>query len=637
MEKPPPPLVAMIGGPQGAGLETSAQVLTVAYATSGYRVLASREYHSNIIGRHSYILLGVDPEQLPRGHRLPVDVASFMDAESVFTHYADLDEGSVLFYDIDVEDVSMDKVPSIPPETRKRLLREFRELGIEPVVREVVKYLAAKGVRTLGVSYRSLLSKLKEQYGISYAEARRYISTVVAASVAKLTGLGLEELEEGLRYRFRRRAALVERNLAVARHVYSQLSSEPPAVTLPEPRSPPDKYMVVTGNEAVAIGKTIAGVGIQSYYPITPAQDESFYLEAHEEDTGILVFQTEDELAAIAAATGAALAGARAATATSGPGFDLMVEGLGWACITETPVVVTLYQRGGPSTGLPTRGSQEDLFNAVFAGHGECPRIVLASWSHEEALRDAVTAQNLAEEYQMLVIHVLDKFLANSVATMTPPRVEELRIKRGVLAVNPGRDYRRFQLPGPVSPFAPIGDAVTWYTGDEHDEYGHITEEPATRIAMVKKRFAKLELASANIPEQGERAHLYPQGMDPSRLDILFYSWGTAAQVAAEAVRQLSLKGIRAGLLRIRYFSPYPSQLVSKVIAEAREAGAKIVSVEHNYLAQAAKLATMNAGVEFDAHVLKYTGRPIYIDELLRASRLILDKGVKEVHLSNGA
>ncbi len=635
-DRPPPALVAMVGGPQGSGLETSAQVLTVAYAAVGYRVLASREYHSNIIGRHSYTLIGVDPARLPGGHRYPVDIAAFMDAESVFTHYQDLAPGSYLVYDTGLAGVELHRIPSVEPETRRRILAGLEKLGVEPKVGSVVDMLAGRGVRTVGLDFRRLLATLRERYGLTYAAARRFTSMIVAASVAAVTGLSLEELKEGLGYRFRGRPHLVEQNLALAEEVYRQLASLPP-LRLPDPESPPDEYMVVTGNEAVAIGKAAAGLGLQSYYPITPAQDESFYLEAHEESTGIVVFQAEDELAAIAAATGAALAGARAATATSGPGFDLMIEGLGWACMNEAPVVVTLYQRGGPSTGLPTRGSQEDLLDAAFAGHGECPRVVLASWSHEEAMRDAVEAFNLAEEYQLPVVHLLDKFLANSVATIGAPRVEGLVLRRGPLVERPGAGYRRFALPGPVSPRALLGRAVMWYTGDEHDEYGHISEEPSTRIAMVNKRLEKLDMVARSVPEMGGRAALYPEDADPAQLDLLIYSWGTAARVSADAVDYLLARGVRAALLRVHYFSPYPGGVVSRIVEEARSAGAKVVDVEHNRQAQAAALAKMYSGVEFDARLLKYTGRPIYLHELLDALGSVLRGQGGEVHLSYGA
>jgi 2-oxoglutarate ferredoxin oxidoreductase subunit alpha len=176
-----------------------------------------------------------------------------------------------------------------------------------------------------------------------------------------------------------------------------------------------------------------------------------------------------------------------------------------------------------------------------------------------------------------------------------------------------------------------------WYTGDEHDEYGHITEEPETRTAMVRKRFAKLDKAACEIPELGVRATLYPENTVPSSLDVLVYSWGSAAYTAAEVVDIMRKRGVNAALLRIHYFSPYPAGIVARIIAEARQGGARIVAVEHNYKSQAALLARMYAGVDFDAYVLKYTGRPIYVDELLDALIKINSGEVVEVHLSRGA
>lgn len=637
----------LVGGPQGSGLETTAQVLTVAYAVLGYRVLASREYHSNIIGRHSYVTIAVDPSRVPGGFSYPAHVAGFMDAESVFTHYRDLGPGSILIYDEGLREARMSRIPSIEPETRKRLSREYRELGLgeDPPLGRVLDYMASRGVRLAGLDYRSLLGRLGERYRIPRPRLRRYLSAVVAGAVAGVAGLSPEELREGFLYRFAgRRPEVIEPNVYVAglaaEEAVKRAGRLPP---LPEPVEPPSRFLVVTGNEAVAIGKVAAGVRFQSYYPITPAQDESFYLEAHQylgdatgQPGGVVVLQTEDELAAIAAAVGASLTGARAATATSGPGFDLMIEGLGWACINEAPVVVTLYQRGGPSTGLPTRGSQEDLLAALFAGHGECPRIVIASAGHAEALRDAVTAANLAERYQMPVVHLLDKFLANSVATLEPPDIEKLRIDRGRLLGEAPPGYRRFSLDeGPVSPRAVLGRAVMWYTGDEHDEYGHITEEPETRIAMVRKRMAKLELAAREIPEEPERARLI--GDAAGALDALLIAWGTAASVAADALGALQRRGLRAAVLQIRYFSPFPAGFVSKAIRSAREAGAVVAAVEHNYQAQAARLVEMHTGLQVDARIVKYTGRPIHLHELVDAVRRVTRSGGGEVTLSYGA
>ncbi|MGC8556071.1 MAG: hypothetical protein ACP5NG_03585, partial [Conexivisphaera sp.] len=298
------------------------------------------------------------------------------------------------------------------------------------------------------------------------------------------------------------------------------MSLDPPSIGLGE-------LLVASGNDVVAMAKIVGGLRYQSYYPITPAADESFTLEEYESlhgegyDSEIVVLQTEDELAAVNSAIGAALAGARSATATSGPGFDLMVEGLGWAGMNEVPVVVTYYQRGGPSTGQPTRGAQSDLLSSVFASHGEYPRIVLASGDHEEAFYDAIDALNYAERYQMPVIHLVDKFLANTIATIQVPDISRIRIDRGKLTGEVSGEYKRFDMSSPISPRAFLGQAVMWYTGDEHDEAGHITEDSENRIRIYEKRMRKLELADSEIPEE-RRASYY----GPEDADFLLLGWG---------------------------------------------------------------------------------------------------------------
>ena len=638
----------LIGGPQGAGLETSAQVLSAAYAYTGYGVIANREYHSNIIGRHSYVAFTVAADSLPRHYSYPFHVAAFMDAESVFTHYSDLGPGSVLVYDTGVERTRIDQVVSMRHDTRSRLLREYRERGIEPTVQGVVSYLRSQGVRVAGLDYKALLSRLQERYGVPRGLVRRYLSAIVAGAVAGLTGLEPEALRQGFSYRFRGRERLVEPNMYIAGLAAGEAREKAGTVIrLAEPSLGHEEFFVVSGNDVVAMAKVVGGVRFQSYYPITPAQDESFYLESHErlaadgEELGsVVVLQTEDELAAIAAAIGASLAGARASTATSGPGYDLMVEGLSWAWINEVPLLLTLYQRAGPSTGLPTRGSQEDLFAALFAAHGGVPRIVIASGDHEEAFHDTIKALNLAERYQVPVIHLLDKFLANSVVTLPPPRLEGLEIDRGkyVPRYTGEGPYKRFSLEeGPISPRAPIGGAVAWYTGDEHDEYGHITEEPETRMAMVEKRMAKIELADREIPEKGERARLYPTELKPSEIELLIVGWGTVKGVALRAVEELQGRGVNAAYLHLRYFTPFPAKYVYALIKGVKTSGGTVVAVEHNQQAQAARIIEMNTGLVLTKSIVKYTGRPIYLRELLDALERIRKGETERVVLRFGA
>ncbi len=628
----------LLGGPQGQGLETAAQVLTSAYAVLGYRVYSTREYYSNIKGRHSYILVRVNSRRLPMAPREGPHVIAALDAESVFQHFYEASPETILVYDSGVEGVGLRGVASMEPDTRRRIAGILEGAGYELSVRGAVSYAVERlGAEALPLDYGGLLRRLAGELGVPVHRARRFANTIVIAAVAALTGLSLEELRASFERRFRGRLGVVEGNLALARLVYEALGERVGVLGLEEPVDPPGEYFVVSGNDVVAMGKLAGGVRFQSYYPITPAADESFALEAREDlesqagvPGGVVVFQTEDEIAAIAAAIGAALAGARTATATSGPGFDLMVEALGWAGINEVPVVVTLYQRGGPSTGLPTRGGQQDLWAALFSSHGEFPRIVLASGDHEEAFRDAVLAQNWAERYQLPVIHLLDKFLANSIVTFNPP--EPPPIDRGLLTWEPGEGYRRFDKSrGPLSPRAPLGAprVVAWYTGDEHDEFGHISEDPENRARMHEARMRKLELADEEIPEE-ERARLYGGGGD-----FLLVGWGSVKGAALEALELLRGEGLDGSYLHLRVFRPFPRRLVSRVLSEYP--ADRVIAVEANYEAMAARLVAMETGRVIDRLVLKWTGRPIYVGELARAVHRILESGSRREVLGYGA
>jgi 2-oxoglutarate ferredoxin oxidoreductase subunit alpha len=630
----------ILGGPQGAGLETAAQVLATAYAIRGYRVYSMREYFSNIKGRHSYIQVRVNARHLPRAPREGPHIIAALDAESVLTHFVEAAEGSVLVYDSGQQNAHLEKIPSMERELKERLRNLLEREGYAPTVEGAALYAGERlGARLLPLDFAGILKELSSKLGVPAYRARRFANTIVIASVAGLTGLSIEDLREGFERRFPGREDVVEGNTALAEIVYDKLGDLAGSIPLDPPSNPPDEYMVVSGNDIVAMGKVVGGLRLQTYYPITPAADESFTLEAHENLEadglslgGVVVFQTEDEIAAISAAIGAALAGARAATATSGPGFDLMVEALGWAGMNEVPVVVTYYQRGGPSTGLPTRGGQQDLYSALFSGHGEFPRIVVASGDHEEAFYDAIRALNWAERYQLPVIHLLDKFLANSIVTLEPPNLEGVRIDRGILARGPQADYRRFDKSGgPVSPRAPIGQegVVVWYTGDEHDEYGHISEDPVNRMEMHRARMRKLEVAAEEIPEE-ERAAVYGGGSD-----FLLVGWGSVKGAAIEAIEELGRSGLRGSYLHLRVFEPFPSRFVLEVLRSFDPD--RVIAVEANYLAQAARVVAMNTGYRISRRVLKWTGRPVYVGELVRAVRRIVEGGSREEVLGYGA
>jgi len=628
----------IIGGPQGSGLETVMRLIARLSARLGYHFIADREYYSNIRGRHSYIHMRISVKPV-KALSYPVDILAFIDAESIFHHFRDIRKGGYLVFNTRLSNVELDTIKSIRKYTLERLKRELKSVGINgKSVQDVVEWLKINlKVNVIELDYDNLIRKVSSK-GIPYPQASRLVSTIVASSVIFLMGFDVNEMKECIYEIFKGRPSVIKANILMIDEVINHLrgSLGKPLLTLDKPEIIYDEVLVVTGNEAVAMGKVVGGLRYQSYYPITPAADESFYMEGKEvlEINGkvlgsVLVIQTEDEISAIASAIGAALAGARAATTTSGPGFSLMVESLGWAGIAETPVVITYYQRGGPSTGMPTRGSQSDLLFSLFASHGEFPRIVIASGDHEETFKDAVTALNLAEKYQVPVIHLLDKFIANSVASMPIPRIEELTIERGYIVKEGDEPFRRFNLNYVISPRVPLGQGpITYYTGNEHDEYGQISEDPELRTRIYAKRMRKLELMEREIPEE-ERAILYGE----SSGDLLIIGWGSVKGPAIEASEILSNSGISTSYLHIRYFIPFPTKRVIEVTRNFK----KLVFVEHSYIVQVGMVTRMYTGIEPKHMIAKITGRPIYTNELVEALIQIHNKGVKKVMLTYGA
>ncbi|MFB6470200.1 MAG: 2-oxoacid:ferredoxin oxidoreductase subunit alpha [Vulcanisaeta sp. AZ3] len=623
----------ILGGPQGGGLETLSEILSWAYAHAGYGVISDREYFSNIKGRHSYVHATVSARELSKYLSYPVDIVAAMDPETVFTHFDDVREGGYMIYNSDDDNVNYTNIPSMERDLRDRLSAEFKRFGLDGTVKSVVKYLQLnRKVRVVGLSFKELLMEIEKREGIVPSQASRYISTILAGAVAAITGINEEDLDYSLRRRFAKEE-LYRHNKAMAEVVINLVKSQfGTELRLEQPRIGIKGVLVASGNDVIAMAKIVAGLRFQAYYPITPAADESFTIEEYETLGGegsVVVFQTEDELAAINAAIGAALTGARSAVATSGPGFDLMVEGLSWAGQNEVPVVVTYYQRGGPSTGQPTRGGQQDLLSSAFASHGEYPRIILASGDHEEAFYDAIDAFNYAEMYQVPVIHLVDKFLANTIATIPLPNLDNVKIMRGTLAPKGLKDYKRFDLSYIVSPRAFLGDYVMWYSGDEHDERGHIDEDPINRVKMMDKRMKKLDLMEKEIPE--ERRYAY---FGPEKPDLLLIGWGFVKGAVLKAIEELSGEGMRVGYYHIRMFIPFPKESLTKM---ANEVGINnLIAVEHNYQAQSSKLVAMNTGVLINKSIVKYTGRPMYVHELVNAIKNIMKGSVREV-VSYGA
>jgi len=624
----------MIGGAQGTGIDTAASIFANAIGKAGYYLFGNREYYSNIKGRHSYFVLSISDKRV---FSIPenVDILATFDAETIFQHFREVK--SYFIYNKALESTKLATINTIEPEISEEIMLFLKERGLEAIVSDVIKFLKQQGVRIIPVDYDEIAKTIAGKLGLPLSAVERIKNIVAVAVSHKLLGLKLEYLIDSLKKQFRSESAS-KMNIMAAEIGYNLVDS---AYNLKELKRDED-IVLLDGNTSVAIGKIYAGVRFQSYYPITPASDESVYIEAHQDvmmidpETGekrkgtVVVVQAEDEIAAINMAVGAALAGVRSSTSTSGPGFSLMVEGLSWAGMNEVPIVITYYMRGGPSTGMPTRSSQSDLKFALNAGHGEFPRIVIASGDHVEAFKDAIWAFNLAEKYQVPVIHLLEKALANSFSTIriSELELEKVRIERGKRLENPPPDYLRFKItPDGISPFTPLGKGTVIYNGEEHNEIGHTREASRVRIEMYAKRMRKLEVIDSEIPEE-KRLNVF--GED-SKIAII--TWGSPKGAIIDALEKLRSEGIKVSVIQIRMFNPYPKNLVKKLLQDKE----KIIDVESNYMAQAASLLAEYTGINPTNYILKWNGRLITRDEVINAIKLILEKNERRVVLSAGA
>ena len=403
------------------------------------------------------------------------------------------------------------------------------------------------------------------------------------------------------------------------------------------PTSKESDTIMVQGFQSTGLGKIASGCRFQSYYPITPASDESVFLESNEtfevennRPGSTMVVQTEDEISAIGMVIGATLTGTRAATSTSGPGFSLMAEALGWAGINEVPIVVTLYQRSGPSTGLPTRHGQDDLQFAIHAGHGDFPRIVYASGDIEEGFYDTARCFNYAENLQLPVIHMMDKFIASTVATVKRFDPKKITIERGKLLEKiDTQDYKRFSpSPDGLSPRSRLGleNGIFWNTGDESDEYGHISEDPGNRIIMMDKRASKLDLALKTIPKEDQATNF---GVS----EFCVVSWGSTKGPILDAIEVLKKEGLSVGFVQIKLLQPFPTDYLKSLLKGTKT----IIDIEANQSGQLGSLLNEHLDHKVDYYILKYTGRSMTCTEIYDSLKKILqNKAEKKQVLTYG-
>jgi 2-oxoglutarate ferredoxin oxidoreductase subunit alpha len=664
----------VIGGPQGSGVDSASHIFLKSIAMSGLNVFGRREYHSNIKGEHSYFSVRFS-DQVVRSHVDEIDILATFDAETIVRHSPFLVDGGILIYDPDVIAKKIEEIHTLDTSSESRVKHILQKSNREYNLSELLAELKERKVILVELPYFRLIKEFSEQIQDNSLSKLARITNVMslAASLAVLN-FDTALMTRGIQATFVNKPKISEINVNAALFTYEYINKN--FKHLPENYSNfikvknqnEEQVIIAQGNQTSPLGKIVAGCRFQTYYPITPATDDSEYLESNqilkqkdEHNGSVVVIQTEDEIAAITMAIGAALTGVRACTTTSGPGFSLMAEALGWAGINEVPILVSLYQRAGPSTGLPTRQEQGDLLFAIHAGHGEFPKIVYASGDIEESFYDTIRVFNYAEIFQTPVIHLLDKYLANSIITCSSFDYKTKKIQRGKfsdeidnLKDDKSEVYKRFKLSDdPISERASLGmeGKIFWNTGDEHDELGHITEDPNTRISMMEKRLSKLEYIQKVIPLEEQVAVEFETDMNSNTNKlVVIMSWGSTKGAILDSLDKIisEKQDVSFLFIQIKLLNPFPGKRLQEIIKSKidqiknhsqsfSDKDITYIIIEMNYLSQLDILIKQNTEVKTNFNILKYNGRPMSHTEIYDSLNNILNNNSqKRVILSNG-
>ena len=561
-----------IGGEAGYGILSAGEIFAYACAHGGLETCAYLEYPSLIRGGHNTYQVLVREDNV-QSHSSQVDLLVALNKETIDRHLTEVVKDGALVYDSNEKDLR-DYVCSradagclgVPLEDLTK------QAGGEKVMRNMV---------AVGVSF----GLVKYPYDFIV----ELIDQVFSKKGAKMVQLNQAAAKAGYDYAQTNFAEKFDYQLKV------KLNK--------------DQRMLINGNEAIALGAIKAGLKFYAAYPMTPATSILHYLVAQERDYKLVVKQTEDEIAAMNMVVGASFAGVRSMTATSGGGFALMSEALGLAGMTECGTVVVIAQRPGPATGLPTWTEQGDLRFALHAGQGDFPRVVLAPGDPEECFYMTFQAHNLADKYQLPVIVLTDKYMAEARQTVPFFNTESLKLDRGELAdtskLSADARFARYAMtPSGVSqrsiPSQPGG--VFAVNSDEHDDTGMANEEADTRQAQMDKRMKKLQALRSEIQEP---VKLY----GPKEAEVTLVGWGSTKGPILEAMK----KSKNINFLQIRCLEPFPVKEVDTVLRQAK----RRVLIENNYSGQLGGLIRERTGIDITDKFLKYDGRPIHPEEII--------------------
>lgn len=570
-----------VGGQQGEGIESTGEIFSVALNRQGYYLYGYRHFSSRIKGGHTNNKIRVSTT--PVGAVADdLDVLVAFDQETIDVNYHELHEKGAIIADAKFN-------PVAPDDCKAKLYSvAFTDIASE-LGTSLMKNMVAVGAScaVLNLNTQIFLNVVDEIFG-------RKGEQIVAKN--------MEAIQKG--YDVMR----------------EQLGDAASVMKLDEADGKQRLFMI--GNDAIALGALAGGARFMAAYPITPASEIMEYLIKKLPKVGGTVIQTEDEIAACTMAIGSNYGGVRALTASAGPGLSLMMESIGLSGITETPLVIVDTQRGGPSTGLPTKQEQSDMMAMIYGTHGEIPKIVMAPSTVEEAFYDASEAFNLAEEFQCPVIFLSDLQLSLGKQTVEPLSLQKIEIRRGKLVqeelpeLEDKAYFKRYEVTEDgISPRVLPGtkNGIFHVTGVEHDETGKPSETASNRQKQMDKRMKKLAQLKFKTPIFKDAPH--------EEADLLVVGINSTRGVIEEAKGRLEADGVKVNHAHIRLLHPFPADEVFDLVKGAK----KVAVIENNATGQLANIIKMNVGgAEKIKNILKYDGNPFLPHEIYDACKELL-------------
>ena len=544
-------IIVRFAGEGGQGVVTAAEMLARAATGVGYHALTFATFPSQILGGPTWTQARVSrtPVESPGD---AIDILVAFNDEAYHEHRTEVQDGGIILLD-----------PSITP-------------------------LSGEHLRCVTVPF----DELAKQTGES-----RAANMVVMGGLSRLINMPVNYFKEFVSQRFAGRDKVVEANHMALDLGLAHLAEEDPISDLGDPEKPDYEQVFIKGNDALSVGALHAGIDFYFGYPISPATPVLVYMERNLVGEGKFAYQASSEIEAITGIVGAGFAGKKSMTATSGPGFTLMGEGIGLAWMAEVPCVVVDVQRGGPATGLPTKTEQSDLLAALSPAHGDSSIPVLAAGSVEECFFAAVHAFNWAERYQGPVILLSEHSLAERAQNIPKPDLAATPVEtRDFYKGDNG--YLRYESTE-ISPFpAPGGAGAYVANGSEHDVYGDTTHLARYHIHMTERRFSKLELLRDGTYES-----------DNTAASVAVVPWGGSKGSVLEAFRKLRDAGVDVAWYYTMFLNPLPPAMLEELRSKDL-----VLVPELNYQGQFASVLR-SQGVKAEA-ITQYTGLPFRPTEL---------------------